>query len=74
MKQGFDKPRRKRNRNRNWARDEQKVTKEDKRSENSSEARKDFKIREKSTDRKPKVTDKNKKFLSVKISREKNRQ
>lgn len=74
MKQGFDKPRRKRNRNRNWARDEQKVTKEDKRSENSSEARKDFKIREKSTDRKPKVTDKNKKVSVSKISREKNRQ
>ena len=62
LKQGFDKPRRKRNRNRNRARDEQKVNaKEDKRSENSSEARKDFKIREKSTDRKPKVTDKNQK-------------
>ena len=51
LKQGFDKPRRKRNRNRNRVRDEQKVNaKEDKRSENSLEARKDFKIREKSTD------------------------
>jgi uncharacterized protein YutD len=70
LKQGFDKPRRKRNRNRNWARDEQKVTKEDKRSENSSEARKDFKIREKSTDRKPKVTDKNKKVSVSKKSQE----
>lgn len=57
LKQGFDKPRRKRNRNRNRVRDEQKVNaKEDKRSENSLEARKDFKIREKSTDKNKKVS------------------
>ena len=37
---------------------------------NSSEARKDFKIREKSTDRKPKVTDKNKKVSVSKKSQE----
>ena len=59
LKQGLDKPRRKRNRNRNRARDEQNVnSKDEKRSENASEARKDFKIRDKSADRKAKPTDK----------------
>ncbi|MCL2112387.1 MAG: YutD family protein [Streptococcaceae bacterium] len=74
IKQKLDKPRRRRNRNKNRERDEQiseKISRVENRIEKPEERRKDFKMREKSTDRVAKFADRNPKVTDRTVRQQK---